>query len=99
MNEDMYKLITTSNHVSSGKCAFSSNLILATRGKALSILQSVSKKRSPNLVDITQNESSATTGIGPQLSQFMQAPINISQKNAQKRRKTMGPLQFSQINE
>jgi hypothetical protein len=48
-----------------------------------------------NPVDITQHDSSAITGISQQLGQFMQAPINFSQKDAQKRRKTMGPLQFS----
>ena len=65
MNEDMYKLITTSNHVSSGKFPLS-HQASATRGKALSILQGVSKKRGSAMNpagDITQLNQTADTGI------------------------------------
>jgi len=47
MNDDMLRLITSSNHVSTGKFIGSSWKISATRGKALSLLQKTSKKRTP----------------------------------------------------
>ena len=97
MNEDMFKLITSSNHVSSGKLRLLIKL-LATRGKALSLLQGVSRKRGGAQIvrDPMPDTTADSSTIGAQLSQFMQAPVHFTQKEAQKRRKTMGPLQFSQ---
>ena len=78
MNEDMYKLITTSNHVSNGKFFYLTKL-LATRGKALSILQNVSKKRGPAMnpaesdpVDSNLLNSSVSTGISASTGLFSQ---------------------------
>ena len=45
MNQDMLSLITNSMHVSTGKFTVA-NVCLATRGKALSLLNNVSHKRS-----------------------------------------------------
>ena len=74
---------------------------VATRGKALSLLQKTSKKRTPAQMEAQKqlDDTAATLAnpIGASISQFMmQPPISLSQKEAQKRRKTMGPLQFSQ---
>ena len=73
MNEEMYKLITTSNHVSNGKFHIFS-ITLATRGKALSILQGVSKKRGPSMnpVDLNPLNSSVSTGISAPTGLFAQ---------------------------
>jgi hypothetical protein len=63
----------------------------------------VSKKRKRGTYEQQQEEVkqatadvTGSTSISAELRQFMQAPTNFSQKEAQKRRKAMGPFQFSQ---
>ena len=89
MNQSMYDLVMHSKHVST-----------ATRGKALSLLNSSSRKRSRADVEgATQRESSSFMAQDPNRSS-MAGPDSLLQENSQarpptdKRRRTMGPAEI-----